>query len=68
MINKYFYALFLGLYLLREYIPQWLQDFIVKEQPNYETSNWILLTMLAHGNYEDKDDKHLRSLVMKGLE
>lgn len=71
MINKYAYALLLGLVLLRDYPPQWLLSYIENHIPegkfnkNLTTDIWLSLVMLR--NAPDMLDEALRELILRTL-
>lgn len=71
MINKYAYALLLGLVLLRSYPPQWLINYIETHIPedkfndNLTTDIWLTLTMLRHA--PNMLDEALREIILRTL-
>ena len=62
-LNEVAHALFLGLYLLRLTIPNWLGEFVIKHRtPNHlETSIKHVFSILKNGNMSSPE---LRTIVL----
>ena len=66
MVNRIMYALFLGLFLLKEEVPQFVLNYVKTHKPNPRTQElWIVLTVLR--NAPDLDDVVLYPMVKASL-
>ena len=66
-INKLIYATFLGLYLMKEDIPEFIQEYISKNPPpGNNVDTWLALVSIK--NAPNFDEPALRSMVLKTLE